>query len=154
MSCIVFSVRPVKALLAGSIALGTLSACLDLSPVAATGSAPARDSGLSDGRIQGPCEACGFANSGNPEPACVRDNSDCTSDSVCNAIIVCMRETGCFEVLAGEEANRCGLPCVLNAGVSTTTDPSFELALRVVACAANRCADVCFPVSRDAESTP
>jgi hypothetical protein len=150
----VFSGRRVLALLAGFALVGTFSACLDLSPITATGSAPLGDAGLSDSHVQGPCEACGFADGGNPEPECVKDNADCAGDPVCNAIIVCMRATGCFEVLAGEEANRCGLPCVLGAGVSAPTDPSLGLALDVVGCVASRCPAVCFPETRDAESVP
>jgi hypothetical protein len=124
-------------------ATAILAACLDLSPVEAeTPALP--EGGISDSRVQGPCEACAFGGT-PPSEECTATYAGCEQDSVCNAIIICMRETGCFEVSGGEAVNRCGVPCVLGAGVSTTTDPGLTAAVDVAGCAYATCPDLCFP---------
>jgi hypothetical protein len=126
-----------------SVALGVFSACLDLTPVEAdTPGLP--EGGLSDSRVPGPCEACAFGGS-TPSAECATTFAGCEQDAVCNAIIVCMRETGCFEVAGGEAVNRCGVPCVLGAGVNSPTDPALAAAVDVAGCAFEACPDLCFP---------
>jgi hypothetical protein len=125
------------------IALAVFSACLDLSPVEAeTPGFP--EGGLSDSRVRGPCEACAFGGS-TPSEKCAATFADCEQDAVCDAIVVCMRETGCFEVSGGEEVNRCGVPCVLGAGVNSPNDPALAGAVDVAGCAFEACPGLCFP---------
>jgi hypothetical protein len=116
-----------------------------LNPVEA-GTPGLPEGGLSDSRVPGPCEACAFGGS-TPSAECSATFTSCEQDSVCNAIVVCMRETGCFEVTGGEAANRCGVPCVLGAGVSNPADPSLATAVDVAGCAYQACPEICFPES-------
>jgi hypothetical protein len=134
-------------LAAGLLALGCVfNACLDLtpigeSPVVGDGGLPvARDASGADG---GSCEPCFFSEADTGE-SCKETMDKCNATAPCAKIVRCMLDVGCYDGLGGEAANRCGLNCVLGAGVTSPVDPGLAAAVDMADCSHRKCPVLCF----------
>jgi hypothetical protein len=115
------------------------TACVDLTPVT-LGSA---DAGLSsDAAPSGnACERCLF---GERPAQCAAQLAACDEDSKCPGIMQCLFDTDCTRSSNHETVNRCSLPCVLNAGVTSPDDPGVVRAILLSNCSAEACPGRCY----------
>jgi hypothetical protein len=56
----------------------------------------------------------------------------------------CMFDTDCTRSNNSETVNRCSLPCVLQAGVTSPEDPGVVRAIQLSNCSAGACPGRCY----------
>lgn len=124
--------------------------CLDLTPVGSTyqSLADAAPTGADASTSSGRCERCfyGHVDSG---VTCKDVEDTCNTTATCPKIVRCMLEVGCYDGPGGEAANRCGVNCVLGAGVTSPDDPGLAAAVSMANCSHQKCPALCFPDSPD-----
>jgi hypothetical protein len=123
---------------AAACALG----CLDLEPVEIHSAVPDAGS-LAPAAPAIGCGACvqGFSSAG---AVCVDEMRACRADPKCDPLLSCLFEVGCFEAHTLDNANRCAFPCVLNAGITSTLEPSIRLMSDIAECGRAKCLDACY----------
>jgi hypothetical protein len=128
-----------------AILCSTFLGCRDLTPIRVDREpVTLRDAATGDGASPDQsCQACLFApiDSGMK---CANIFDTCYANPLCEKLITCMLESGCFEGFGGEDGNRCGVPCALSAGVVSATDPAVNLGIEVAGCAYTVCPGLCF----------
>jgi hypothetical protein len=90
-----------------------------------------------------PCLEC-FLSTRDGARTCDAEQMACDGTAPCRSIVDCMVATGCYDGFGHEAANRCGLPCVLAAGVQSPSDPGLLQAVEVAGCATTSCPGLCF----------
>ena len=131
--------RLIVAVLPLLFAVAVSAACVDLTPVTLGSS----DAGLaSDGAtFVNECEACLF---GERPAQCAEQLAACEADAKCPGILYCLFEKDCTRSSNSETVNRCSLPCVLNAGVTSPDDPGVVRAILLSNCSAAACPGRCY----------
>lgn len=116
-----------------------LWACVDLTPVTLevtdAASAP-------DGSAPNECELCLYGPQG--QAGCGEQLAACNDDAKCPAIMRCMFDKDCTRTNDDETVNRCSLPCVLAAGVTSPSDPGVVNAIALSNCSAGPCPNACY----------
>jgi hypothetical protein len=99
------------------------------------GEGPGSDAAVDGGFQLSTCKAC-MAAPDEPGPGCDNEYGPCEADPKCTGILQCIYAAGCF----GGKSSRflsCGIPCVEEAGVLTSTDPSLGTATSLFECVVN-----------------
>ena len=100
-------------------------ACLDLTPI----HVPSKDSGL---LADASCTRC-LADDCTP----VLDG--CRADPRCAPVLVCLEALSCFDEPVLDQKINCGLPCLEDAGITTTTDPVVDRLQALIQCGQSSC---------------
>ena len=123
---------------AGVLVFSSGTGCIDTTPIyveAVDTGARAADGGT-------PCLDC-IKQPTRPGPGCTDELKVCINDPRCNVLYECVLGLECLEAPSVPEKIRCGLPCALEAGVTSLYDPSLTLVLNVVQCGATKCSVPC-----------
>lgn len=118
---------------AGAVAVsGLVSGCLEVNPI----TVPPKEASAS---LDGGCYRC------IQQPQnCAAQVETCKADEAgCGLIIECVELSACFERATIDDKVNCGLPCVLEAGVTQISDPRVERLLLVLRCGQSKCGVAC-----------
>jgi hypothetical protein len=121
-----------------------LVGCMDMNAVTVDGGL---GSGISDTDAAHGISACErdlYPDSSTPS-LCAKAVQVCADTPRCPETIRCMFDKGCFLLGVSEDINRCSLPCVLGAGITTPSDPAVVNAVDLSGCADRSYPDACFP---------
>jgi hypothetical protein len=126
----------VLAAFASAAAAGVVAvqACLEVTPI----TVPPRDA---SSFLKGGCSACVSAPSA--QGGCSNARDECFAEPACAAIMACIDQNDCFDGPTFTDKITCGIPCALDAGVSSYVDPRLQGLLNTVECAQKQCATVC-----------
>ncbi len=129
--------RIVKAALAGGVALILLraaAACVDMTPLYV---AP-REASVVDGA---PCLSC--LELPNGQQGCADEIAVCKNDPRCLVVYDCMAHDACLEKIVFDDKIACTLPCLQEAGIVSTKDPTVDSLLAIVKCGEKGCVTPC-----------
>lgn len=121
-------------------------ACLDVEPVQKrsgvlhAGPIPSPDAASAPG---GQCASC-VEQQGGPGGACEADVGACLEHPRCGPLFSCLLEAGCFDVHGDEARNECAIPCAFSVGVTSATEVSVQLIVRLGDCGLLHCPDLCY----------
>jgi hypothetical protein len=116
--------------LATAAGIALAAACIEVVPLTVV-----RDSGL---LADAGCSTCLH------EPdKCTTEISTCQLDPACDTILRCVEELACFDRPVVDDKVTCGLPCAVEAGVTSVTDPRIERLLDVLRCGQTKCPGPC-----------
>jgi hypothetical protein len=114
------------------VAMGVVAAsCLDTTPI----TVPPRDAGL---LADASCSTCLYT----PQ-ACQPTIDDCRADPGCRPILECVEAARCFDAPTIDDKVSCGVPCLVDAGITNVDDPRVDRLLGVIRCGQKACALPC-----------
>jgi hypothetical protein len=125
--------RVLAACISVTSPLALLFACLDVTPITV---AP-RDAGFL------PEASCTVCLERPPDNGCGEILGSCRSDPRCAPVLTCLEAKHCFDRPTLDDKLTCGLPCVIEAGITRTDDPTVQRLLDLVQCGQMRCAVAC-----------
>jgi hypothetical protein len=110
------------------------AACLDVTPLYV----PPREASVLDGA---PCLTCLLKP--NSDKGCADEIMGCEADSRCKTVYDCMVIDSCLERPVFDDKIACTLPCLTEAGIVSTQDPTVSVLLNIVKCGENGCGTEC-----------
>jgi hypothetical protein len=146
--------RSAKALCAACVAVCAcaFAACLDLTPIAyqVDAGAPPEDATIDaatdmDAGEVGPppCIHCLTTPDDAASPGCAQEIAACTANKACTIIYECALMNQCFEQPSFREIVNCGIPCVAQSGIISSSDPALTLIYDIALCAQRSCNEPC-----------
>lgn len=122
------------ALVAAAVLARVVPACLDVTPVYV----PEREASAANGE---PCLAC--LDEPNADGGC-RDQIDvCLGNAKCAEVYRCVAANACFDLPTLDDKIFCTVPCLEDAGITTTGDPTVGVLVDVVKCGQSGCGVAC-----------
>jgi hypothetical protein len=108
--------------------------CLEVTPIVL----PPRDAGfLPDAS----CSSC--LQVPTDQLGCDDELEKCRVDPRCAPVLMCVNTLQCFDRPTLEDKLSCGLPCAIEAGITSTSDPTIGYLLGVLKCGQIRCQGPC-----------
>jgi hypothetical protein len=127
-----------------ALALGVLSACdPPINVVVAEAGAPKIDGAAEGGSVVRACISC-LETPDEAGPGCGTEYAACTANAECAAMIACTFTAGCYSGSSSLYVD-CALPCAMEAGALSGTDPVLKLASPLFNCiVGGACTPSCF----------
>ena len=132
------------------VALTSTSACLSVEPIdfqprvrdAAHPDTQIAEVSDADADAPPTCREC-IESPDVPGPGCATEVASCRASAKCKQIYECLFEAGCWATSVRKDFIICGLPCAIDAGVVSETDPDALAAIAVAECADPKCGTYC-----------
>jgi hypothetical protein len=128
----------VRIALALGVAVAILelaAACLDMTPLYVE---PREAGATLDGAA---CLGC--LSKPNAELGCADQIGRCVADPRCKEVYDCMIVDSCLERVVFDDKIACTLPCLTEAGIVSTNDPTVGVLVDIVKCGEQGCANEC-----------